>query len=130
MVTKKRDSEETKPLKQVHLFASNEAQALPSAPPNLNPPAAPAPLPPSDFAKIESPAFLEKIRASATLWAKECGLKPPFIVSGPERVDYPKKGHGYVVTIKEETGRQRLGSARFNSNGAPTYWSLDGIVTG
>jgi hypothetical protein len=130
MVSKKKDSEETKPLKQGDLFASNEPQAQPSAPPISTPPAAPAPLPTSDPTKIESPAFLEKIRADATLWAKECGLKPPFIVNGPERMNYPKMGHGYVVTIKEETGKERLGSARFNSNGAPTYWSLDGIVTG
>ena len=77
------------------------------------------PAPPDAPGEIESPAFLQKI-----------GLKPPFTVNGPDRVSYPKAGHGYVLTVQEDAGKQRLGSARFNSKGDPTYWSLDGIVTG
>lgn len=67
---------------------------------------------------------------NAIEWAKECGLKSPFTVGGPERVNYPRYGHGYVVTIREDTGKQRQGSARFTSDGAQSYWCLDGIVTG
>lgn len=119
-----------KPAEQILLFVPEEPQAPPSPPLAPTPPAPLAPPPPNDPAQIEWPAFLDKIRVEAIEWAKGCGLKPPFTVNGPERVDYRKEGHGYVVTIEEETGKQRLGSARFNSNGTPTYWCLDGIVTG
>jgi hypothetical protein len=123
-------AEETKPLVQIELFVPEQPPALASPPPTPTPPAVLAPPPPNDQAKFESPAFLEKVRRDATLWAQECGLKPPFTVNGPERVNFSKGGHGYEVTIKEDSGKQRQGSARFNSKGASTYWSLDGIVTG
>jgi len=130
MGRKKRRAEEAKPAEQILQFVPEQPPA-PSSPPLVpTPPATPAPPPHNYPAKIESQAFLDRIRVDAIEWAKECGLKPPFTVNGPEQVDYRKEGHGYVVTIKEETGKQRLGSARFNSNGAATYWSLDGIVTG
>jgi hypothetical protein len=93
-------------------------------------PSSPLSPPPDIQVKIESPAFLEKVRSDAIEGAKECGLRPPFLVDGPERMNDPRDGHGDVLTIKEEAGKQRLGPARFNSDGARTYWSLDGIVTG
>jgi len=130
MGKRKKRAKETQPAEQAQLFAPDEPQARPSALPNPTPPDPLAPPLPGDPAKGDSMAFLDKIRADAILWAQECGLKPPFTVNGPERVAFPKEGHGYVVTIKEETGKQRLGSARFNSNGAPSYWSLDGIEAG
>lgn len=131
MVRKKgQAAEETKPMEQIPLFVPEQPQTPPSPPLAPTSPGALALPPPKERARIETPAFLEKICADAIEWAKECGLKPPFRVNGPDRVEYQREGHGYVVTIKEETGKQRLGSARFNSNGTPTYWSLDGIVTG
>jgi len=124
MGRRKKQAEEAKPVEQILLFMPEPPPAPPSPPP------APPPPPSNEPAKIESPTFLAKIRVDAIEWARECGLKPPFTVNGPERVGYPKEGHGFIVTINEETGKRRLGSARFNSKGDPTYWSLDGIVTG
>jgi hypothetical protein len=126
---KKRGAGATPP-QQSLLFPPEEPQA--PASPSLAPASAATPSsePPRDAEEVESPEFLEKIRADAIRWAKDCGLSPPFTVGGPERVSYPRSGYGYVVTLKEEKGKERLGSARFNSSGAPTYWSVDGIVTG
>lgn len=76
----------------------------------------------------DDPAFLARIRECAVAWAKRCGLRPPFTVTGPERIAYPKDGHGYTVLVQEATGRQRLGTARFSSTGQETYWTVDGIV--
>ena len=78
----------------------------------------------------ESPALMATIKARAVEVAKECGLKEPFLLGGPDRVDYPVRGHGYVVTVKEETGRGRMGTARFNSEGEHRYWSQDTLITG
>jgi hypothetical protein len=115
---------------QAQLFTPEGPRSPPSPPVA---PASPAPIPfppPRDPEKVDSPEFLETIRVKATQWAQECGLRPPFTVGGPERVNYPKQGHGYVVTLRENEGKERLGSARFSSSGAPTYWSVDGIATG
>lgn len=76
---------------------------------------------------------LDEIRTRAVQWAKECGLKPPFCVSGPERVDYPQRGHGYAVQIREErpdmdNAKCRLGTARFTADGEPAMWTIDGIT--
>lgn len=78
----------------------------------------------------ETPAFMAEIRTKGVEWAEECGLRPPFSVSGPDRIDYPRHGHGYVVTVQEKTGKCRLGSARFTSEGVRSYWSLDTLITG
>lgn len=131
MVRKKRPlEEEAKPAEQILLFAPEHAQAPASPQAVPTPPAVLSLPPPTDQAKSNSSAFLETVRVDAIQWAKECGLAPPFTVNGPERVTFSREGHGYVVTIREDTGKQRQGSARFNSKGEPTYWSLDGIVTG
>jgi hypothetical protein len=70
---------------------------------------------------------MEVLRATAIQWATECGLRPPFTVNGPEKVDYPQYGHGYVVHITEQRpGKSRMGTARLTSEGNPAFWSLDG----
>jgi hypothetical protein len=130
MGRKKKKEEETKFAEQNLLFVPETPSPPPSPPLALIPSATLAPPPPDDQSEIASPAFVEKVREDGIEWAKECGLKPPFTVDGPERVNYPRYGHGYVMTIREDMGKRRLGSARFTSNGAPSYWSLDGIVTG
>jgi hypothetical protein len=79
---------------------------------------------------VESPEFIAGIKAKAADIARECGLREPFLLTGPDRVNYPVRGHGYVVVVKEQSGKQRMGSARFNAEGEHRYWSLDGIVTG
>ena len=81
-------------------------------------------------AKTDPPELLARIRQDVVEWAKECGLRPPFNVSGPDRVNYPRQGHGYAATIKEETGKARMGSARYTSTGDRSYWTIDGLVTG
>ena len=130
MGKKKKQAAKTARPEQAQLFPPGEKQApLPPSPAPASL-AGPSPPPARNPAAVESKEFMEKIRADAIRWARECGLSPPFTVSGPERVDYPREGHGYVVTLEEREGRERLGSARFNSTGATTYWSLDGIVTG
>ncbi len=86
--------------------------------------------PPNGQSKTDPPEFLARIRRDVIEWAKECGLKPPFNVSGPDRVEYPRQGHGYAATIQEETGKCRMGSARYTSAGDRSYWTIDGIVTG
>ena len=114
MGKKKKKSEERNSADQILLFVPSGVPAPPSPPLAPIPSAGITPPPPSDQAKIASPAFLEKVRVDAIEWAKECGLKPPFTVDGPERVNYSRYGHGYVVTIREDTGKRRLGSARFS----------------
>lgn len=82
------------------------------------------------FREPEKPVSLEWLREEGKKWAEECGLRPPFMVTGPDRVDYPRYGYGYAMTVKEETGKGRLGTARFDQFGERSYWSIDGIVTG
>lgn len=84
-----------------------------------------APPPPSS-----PPPSMEDIRNAAVSWATQAGLYPPFNVNGPERVDFPQHGHGYQVVIREEAGKQRMGTAKFTSEGKPDFWQVDGIVTG
>lgn len=78
----------------------------------------------------EVPGVRNAIHDDAMVWAIECGFTGTLFVNGPERVDYPREGYGYCVTIKEQDGKQRLGSARYTSSGVRSYWSIDGIVTG
>lgn len=73
---------------------------------------------------------LDAVREDGIQWATECGLKPPFTVNGPEREDFRVQGHGYTMTISEQTGKGRLGTARYTHQGKRSYWSIDGIVTG
>lgn len=91
-----------------------------------------APPPQNGQAKAaeDPPELLAMIKARAVEVAKECGLREPFLLGGPDRVDYPQRGHGYIVTVKEQTGKGRMGSARFNSEGEHRYWSQDSLITG
>lgn len=69
----------------------------------------------------------EGMRDRAFLWAKENGLKDPLMVGLLERVDFPRFGHGYMVTVIELSGARRGATARFNSKGETSYWSIDTI---
>jgi hypothetical protein len=69
---------------------------------------------------------LELIRERALSWARENGLKGELDAQGPERVNYPVWGHGYVVTLRERDGQQRLATARFDHEGNPSFWTMDG----
>lgn len=66
------------------------------------------------------------IRDRAISWARENGLQGEIDVQGPERVNYPVRGHGYVVTLRERDGKQRLATARFDHAGTPSFWTMDG----
>lgn len=73
--------------------------------------------------KLEPPpaVFLQR----AAEWAVECGLKKEFTLTGPERIDYPKHGHGYSVTVQEREGFQRMATARFTAAGQRNLWTMD-----
>lgn len=66
----------------------------------------------------------------AAEWATECGFKSPFTLTGPEETLFPRHGHGYVVTVHETSGRNRMGTARFNAEGRRAMWTMDGAYTG
>lgn len=66
------------------------------------------------------------IRDKAIAWAIENGLQGEIDAQGPERVNYPVRGHGYVVTLRERNGKQRLATARFDQAGNPSFWTMDG----
>lgn len=68
------------------------------------------------------------IRDKALAWAHENGLQGDLDAQGPERVNYPVRGHGYVVTLRERNGKQRLATARFDSEGKPSFWTMDGRI--
>lgn len=68
------------------------------------------------------------LRGKALEWALENGLRAPLRVAHLERVNYPKWGFGFVASIQEVEGRQRTATARFDSEGNPSYWSIDGNV--
>lgn len=99
--------------------------------PDVPAPAAAAPVrtPPQP----PSPPSMDTVKQQAIEWATKCGLRPPFAVNGPEKVDYPQWGHGYVVHLQETlptNGRCRMGTARFTWDGTPSYWSVDGGPVG
>lgn len=64
----------------------------------------------------------------ATNWARECGFSGDLIASEPEEVSYPGKSHGFVVKVRENSGKQRSGTAWFNMYGDPSMWTVDGKV--
>jgi hypothetical protein len=69
-----------------------------------------------------------RLKAEAESMAKECGLTGELYVQEPERVEYPKYGHGYVVVVREKNGLERSGTVRLTSEGKKSYWSMDGNV--
>lgn len=72
----------------------------------------------------------ELLKKDAESWATECGLKAPLDIDGPNTETFRGHGRGYVFTIQEKGGKERLGTARYDVRGARSYWSLDGVVTG
>jgi hypothetical protein len=68
---------------------------------------------------------LTAIRASALDWSEECGLKGDIDAEGPEKENYPRGGHGWVVTLRERSGERRLATARFTSDGSRSMWTVD-----
>lgn len=68
------------------------------------------------------------ILAAARKLALDNGLKGDLSASW-SLVRYPVRGHGFIVTIQERTGKQRTATQRFDAEGKPTYWSLDSGVT-
>lgn len=68
------------------------------------------------------------LRGKAMEWALENGLRAPLRVAHLERVSYPQWGFGFVASVQEVEGRQRSATARFDSEGNPSYWSIDGNV--
>lgn len=75
-----------------------------------------------------SAELLTEILKSATDWAKECGLREPFNLSGPTKIDYPQRGYGFNVVIQEAGDAKRLGTARFTAEGKRSLWTRDGTV--
>lgn len=73
---------------------------------------------------------LGTVKEDARRWAEECGFKGTLALDEATRNEFPKQGHGYAVIVREMEGKQRLATARYDSNGRRTYWSMDGIVTG
>lgn len=109
-------------------------QALPSASTNgqPSPPAATADAPPPAAAPPPDPPRpdFDELLKSAREWAVECGLKPPFTMNGPEEVPCRLYGRNYVVTVHEDGGKNRMGTARFNSEGRRAMWTIDGTYAG
>lgn len=70
------------------------------------------------------------LRIKAAEWAaREHGLRAPFEVSEPERVEFPG-GYAFTVTVRETephpgTGKRRAGTAQFDRTGRPVMWNLD-----
>lgn len=71
---------------------------------------------------------MEVVMERAEKWAAESGFVAPVEVSVPEVEKYPKRGHGYVVQVREKTGRERKATAHFTAGGDPSLWTLDGRV--
>lgn len=74
------------------------------------------------------PPSMEDVRKAAVQWAEASGLKQPFVVAGPVKESFPRHGHGFVVTIQEQSGRRTLGTARFTEDGKPSMWTVDGVM--
>lgn len=67
----------------------------------------------------------EKITEVALAYADENGLRGKIRVSDVKRVDYPRHGYGYQVTVQEENGKGRMASVHFTSELQPAMWTLD-----
>lgn len=117
---------------QMSLVTPDTDPQKPAPPPEV--PSEPAFFAPQDgvaTAVPEPPSpSMDALLKAAITWAQECGLNGPFNVTGPERVDYPRHGHGYAVTVKEQTGKGRMGTARFTAEGKTSYWSMDTFTSG
>jgi hypothetical protein len=80
-------------------------------------------------AHVEPPELpQEKINAlmlKAAEWAYDCGFIGKLAVDEPVKMKYPLWGHGWSVLVREETGKGRRGTCRFNAAGERSYWSID-----
>ena len=72
----------------------------------------------------------EGMARDAKKWAVESGLRDPVDVSEPEKVEYPRRGYGYVFSVREREGKQRMATARYTKGGSRSFWSMDSLVTG
>ncbi len=79
---------------------------------------------------IEDQATLAKIKEDAGKWAVECGLNSDLHMTGPSIEKYPKSGYGYVVNVKERSGKGRMGTARYDKKAVRSFWTIDGMITG
>jgi hypothetical protein len=107
---------EVPPEVEREIAAQKARLAVAAAPVNGNGHAVPEPPPPEPQA----------ILLDAIEWAKECGLRGSIHADGPTRVDFPQRGHGYWVQLRERTGQQQMGTARFTADGRRAMWTLDG----
>ena len=78
--------------------------------------------------KLKKERVVEVVMERAQKWASECGFKGDLSISVPEVEKFQRRGHGYVVQIRESAGKARLATARFTSGGEPSLWTLDGKV--
>lgn len=63
--------------------------------------------------------------ADAVKWGSENGLKEPVNAVGPSRVEFNLSGYGFVVVLKETSGRGRMGTASYTATGKRSMWNLD-----
>lgn len=86
------------------------------------------PVPPGGYRASTPDPPVAALKAEAESMARECGLKGDLLLVGPERVEYPQHGHGYVVVVREKNGHQRSGTVRLTAEGKKSYWTMDGNV--
>lgn len=70
------------------------------------------------------------MRQDVKKWAIEAGLKDPVDVSEPTKDEYPRRGYGYVFSVREKEGKQRMATARYTKGGSRSFWSMDTLITG
>lgn len=85
---------------------------------------------PAKAVELEDEILTAALRSDSAAWAEECGFKGDLAVEGPSVSRYPREGYGYVLVIQEKTGKPRMGTARYRSDGKRAYWSVDGLITG
>jgi hypothetical protein len=72
----------------------------------------------------------ETMVKDAQEWAIECGFRGEFRIDGPNLERFPRYGHGYVFTIRELQGKQRMATAKYTKDGMRSFWQMDGMITG
>ena len=105
---------------QAHV--ENVGQGAMKCPPE---PVVPSPPPPPAEPPELSPERLAELRTEAGMWALRNGFRGVVVVDEPVKVQYPRWGHGWAVSVREEGGEQRGASCRFDASGRPTYWTMD-----
>lgn len=111
-------------------MAEQMALAPETAGPKADPwPPRPAPAAPPPEIPDLGPEDLEAVRKTALEWAIAAGLVPPLAAAPPERLAYPKFGHGYSVLVSESASGGRTATAKFDASGRPSMWTLNGKGT-